>query len=92
MEKTEVTDRESALKYTLERVKLFGEKYNVDVEIDELENSPNEYHVAIPAERLKESFELENELNKMGIGFDTGFGFGFRDWELDWSFSYNSKV
>jgi hypothetical protein len=22
-----------------------------------------------------------------GINFDTGFGGGFRDWELDWSFS-----
>jgi hypothetical protein len=90
MEKTEVTDRESALKYTLEQVKLFGEKYKVDVDINETE--PNEYHVAIPAERLKESFELQNELDEMGIDFATGFGFGFRDWELDLSFTYTPKV
>ena len=26
-----------------------------------------------------------NRLAKMNIGFDTGGGFGLRDWEIDWS-------
>lgn len=29
----------------------------------------------------------EDNLHKLGISFDTGSGFGQRDWELDWSFA-----
>jgi hypothetical protein len=30
-------------------------------------------------------FEIEKRLRNMGIDFDTGMGFGGRDWEWDWS-------
>jgi hypothetical protein len=32
-------------------------------------------------------FEEEMRLADLGIVFDTGYGFGQRDWELDWSLS-----
>ena len=35
--------------------------------------------------------EKAKKLSWLGIGFDTGGGFGCRDWELDWSFSYTGK-
>lgn len=30
-------------------------------------------------------YEIERRLNELGIEFDTGLGFGGRDWEWDWS-------
>jgi hypothetical protein len=32
---------------------------------------------------IADVFEAEAALRKLGISFDTGSGFGFRDWELD---------
>lgn len=32
-------------------------------------------------------WEASNHLKDAGLGFDTGFGGGTRDWELDWSLS-----
>lgn len=32
-------------------------------------------------------FECERALHNIGIGFDTGMGFGGRDWQWDWSLS-----
>ena len=32
-------------------------------------------------------FEIEKQLHRMGVGFDTGQGCGGRDWEWDWSLS-----
>ena len=84
MKKTDIEDRESALKYTLEELKRFEEKHNTTVEITEVEDG---YHVSIPMEFFDESCELQNELSLLGIEFDTGAGFGYRDWELDWSFT-----
>ena len=34
---------------------------------------------------LKTLFEIEQKLLDLGISFDTGAGFGQRDWEWDWS-------
>ena len=30
-------------------------------------------------------FQVERLLGELGIHFDTGAGFGYRDWEWDWS-------
>lgn len=35
--------------------------------------------------KLQEVMEAEKALRKLGITFDTGAGFGFRDWEWDFS-------
>ncbi len=86
MKKTDIKDRESALKYTLQELEKFERKYNTRVKITEVEEG---YSVGIPMEFFDESCELQNELSLVGIGFDTGAGFGQRDWELDWSFSYD---
>jgi len=80
-----VTDFESALNYTLFRLDEFKREHNAIIEIRELDEGVS---VSIPVEFLHEAFELESELCDMGISFDTGCGFGFRDWELDWSFNY----
>jgi len=85
MEKTDIKDRDSALKYTLEELEKFEKKYDTRVKITEVEEG---YSVSIPMEFFDESCELQHELYHMGIDFDTGAGFGFRDWELDWSFRY----
>lgn len=36
-------------------------------------------------EQRKALSDAENLLSIAGVGFDTGTGGGFRDWELDWS-------
>jgi hypothetical protein len=36
-------------------------------------------------EGMKHLFDAERSLRKAGITFDTGGGFGGRDWEWDWS-------
>ncbi|NOQ49122.1 MAG: hypothetical protein GQ553_00435 [Nitrosomonadaceae bacterium] len=36
----------------------------------------------VPLEKL---FEIEKKLLEIGVTFDTGAGFGSRDWEWDWS-------
>ncbi len=38
-------------------------------------------------EQVDMMWEEESKLWNLGINFDTGTGFGGRDWELDWSFS-----
>jgi hypothetical protein len=85
MNKRAVKDKESALQYTLQRIKDFGKKHDITINIDEVDDG---YHVGIPVGHLDDLFNLENELWEMGISFDTGCGFGYRDWELDWSFTY----
>ena len=35
--------------------------------------------------KLDNILKAEFFLMEAGISFDTGTGFGFRDWELDWS-------
>ncbi len=48
-----------------------------------------EYYVTVQFDLskvdLQDIFEIERRLAKLGIHFDTGAGFGMRDWELDWS-------
>jgi len=34
--------------------------------------------------RIKDVYEVEKALSRIGIHFDTGYG-GLRDWEFDWS-------
>lgn len=41
-------------------------------------------------EQMNKLHEVERILGDQGIGFDTGAGFGSRDWELDWSFSLDA--
>ena len=36
-------------------------------------------------------FKKQKELLDLGISFDTGYGGGERDWELDWSFKYKKE-
>ena len=89
MKKTDVKDRFSALDYTLQRLKSFEKKHKTKIHIQQLEDGYREYHVSIPVEFLDEAFDLQYELGEMGISFDTGCGFGYRDWELDYSFTYD---
>jgi len=35
---------------------------------------------------------IEKAFHEAGIHFDTGAGFGFRDWEFDWSLEGPIKV
>ena len=41
---------------------------------------------------IQDVFVLERLLDKMGIKFDTGTGFGCRDWQWDWSLKGPVKV
>jgi hypothetical protein len=45
------------------------------------------YHVGFPTDKipLETMFAIEKSLSEKNISFDTGCGFGNRDWELDWS-------
>ena len=48
------------------------------------------FYVCIPTENMTKDqqdalWEAEKQLRKAGIGFDTGGGFGGRDWRFDWS-------
>jgi hypothetical protein len=36
---------------------------------------------------IQKVFEIERLLHKIGVHFDTGAGFGFRDWNWDYSLS-----
>jgi len=38
-------------------------------------------------EQRQKVYQVENLLIEIGVGFDKGSGFGYRDWELDWSLS-----
>ncbi len=40
----------------------------------------------VVGEELNKVFKAGEELSELGISFDTGYGNGGRDWELDWSF------
>ena len=42
-------------------------------------------------EHVKLVHEKARYLGWLGIVFDTGGGFGSRDWELDWSFKYTGQ-
>lgn len=42
---------------------------------------------SIHTDDLDMIFNVERQLADRGIMFDTGYGFGIRDWEIDWSFS-----
>lgn len=37
-------------------------------------------------------FQIQELFNSIGIGFDTGYGDGVRDWEWDWSLRGPVKV
>ena len=41
--------------------------------------------LSFPDDMLDRAFEAQAALSELGVGFDTGTGFGWRDWELDWS-------
>lgn len=41
---------------------------------------------------VQKLFQVEKLLSEMGITFDTGAGFGYRDWEWDWSLEGPVKV
>jgi|WetSurSiteA1Bulk_404760.scaffolds.fasta_scaffold00030_13 hypothetical protein len=43
-------------------------------------------------DKLHKLFQAEKLLNEIGISFDTGGGFGGRDWEWDWSLKGPVKV
>ncbi len=40
----------------------------------------------VVGEELDKVFRAGEKLFELGINFDTGYGNGGRDWELDWSF------
>jgi len=41
--------------------------------------------LSFPVSVIEKTFTVQMELAALGVGFDTGAGFGMRDWELDWS-------
>lgn len=43
----------------------------------------------VPIDKI---FEIERKLHEIGIYFDTGAGFGYRDWQWDFSLSGPVKV
>ena len=43
--------------------------------------------IEIPDDGFDRIFAAEERLYQKGISFDTGAGFGVRDWEIDWSLS-----
>jgi len=43
-------------------------------------------------EGMEKLHEIETLFMEMGITFDTGFGFGCRDWQWDWSLKGPVKV
>jgi hypothetical protein len=43
-------------------------------------------------DKLDKLFQIELLFHEMGITFDTGAGFGGRDWEWDWSLKGPVKV
>lgn len=62
----------------------------MSVEEEKIEPSDVEVYIGIPLksrEQLQYILEAEKLLEKAGITFDTGTGFGFRDWQFDWSLS-----
>jgi len=79
----EVTQRASYLREDTETV----EKYNRD------EVLPHEKWIQVSFKVMsKREMQLitavESKIRQIyGVSFDTGYGSGFRDWELDWSFS-----
>lgn len=62
------------------------EKYNTPKNI-----KPEDWiHVSFIIENeidMERVFKAQDKLNNLGIYFDTGFGGGERDWEIDWSLS-----
>lgn len=65
--------------------------------ISEAVQKPNVYvHVAFDCtgnkEMLPTLFKIQELFNSIGIGFDTGYGDGVRDWEWDWSLRGPVKV
>ena len=65
--------------------------------ISEAVQKPNVYvHVAFDCtgnkEMLPTLFKIQELFNSIGIGFDTGYGGGVRDWEWDWSLRGPVKV
>ena len=43
------------------------------------------FKIPNPTEKLDAIYRAIDALREIGITFDTGCGFGFYDWELDWS-------
>lgn len=41
--------------------------------------------IPVTVEQRKKLFQAEALLREVGLRFDTGYGFGERIWELDWS-------
>jgi aminopeptidase-like protein len=41
--------------------------------------------IPVNEDNIEKIFEAERLLRELGITFDTGYGCGVRDWELDWS-------
>lgn len=46
-----------------------------------------EFYLSFPLKDYETVKAIEKELHKKGITFDTGCGFGMRNWELDFSLS-----
>ena len=44
------------------------------------------------AEGMQKLHQIEELLSEIGVSFDTGAGFGNRDWEWDWSLKGPVKV
>lgn len=47
------------------------------------------YHITIYGDDVQKIWDVQADINKKGIGFDTGGGCwegAGRDWEIDWSF------
>lgn len=43
--------------------------------------------ISVPLQFMDQAFDIESDLRAQGITFDTGAGFGYRDWQLDFSLS-----
>ena len=76
------------------KVKVVKSKSAFNERLFEKYNTPNNIkpedwiHVSFIIENqidLEKVFKSQDKLNNLGIYFDTGFGGGERDWEIDWS-------
>lgn len=94
---------EEALQLTLLGLKYLKEQYNVEISTKPTRSpltKPNrlpaqlQYHVTISnltSESFDHMFNVRKVLAINSIGFDTGYGCGGYDWELDWSFRWDKS-
>lgn len=73
--------------FTSEGLKLVSEAEAEAATTDNKKRKKKLYNEAEAQLRTNPVTEAENLLRRAGLKFDTGTGFGGRDWEFDWSLS-----